>query len=107
MGTAADGSQLVLMINLLFNFFYDNQVVTDINNNLDQTSTFNLELWPNTFLFSLNSSGGMGDCCVLGFHTYFYEPGGRATAYLGDRVRQLDLAGPLWRRIPGRDGPFP
>lgn len=30
-GTAADGSTFVLMLNLLFNFFFDNEVVNDIN----------------------------------------------------------------------------
>jgi hypothetical protein len=35
-----------------------------------------LQLYPNTFLFSINSKGNRfpGDCCVLGFHTYFLDP---------------------------------
>ena len=72
-GTAADGSTFVLMLNLLFNFFFQNQVVSDINAGNATTDAFNLQLWPNTFLFSLNQSNPNvpGGCCTLGFHTYF------------------------------------
>jgi len=76
-GTAADGSTFVLMLDLLFNFFFDNQVVNDINAGNFPTNAMNYELFPNTFLFSLNQNNPTtpGGCCVLGFHTYFYEGG--------------------------------
>jgi hypothetical protein len=76
-GTAADGSTFVLMLDLLFNFFFDNQVVTEIINGNFQTDSLNLTLFPNTFLFSLNVSNpnSPGGCCTLGFHTFFFEPG--------------------------------
>lgn len=76
-GTAADGSTFVLMLDLLFNFFFDNEVVNEINLGNFTTSSLNMTLWPNTFLFSLNTSNPNvpGGCCVLGFHTYFYESG--------------------------------
>lgn len=76
-GTASDGSTFVLMLNLLFNFFYDNAVVNDINANNFTTDAVNIDMFPNTFLFSLNVNNPNvpGGCCVLGFHTYFYEPG--------------------------------
>jgi hypothetical protein len=76
-GTAADGSTFVLMLDLLFNFFFDNQVVNDINAGNFPTSALNYELFPNTFLFSLNTNNPNtpGSCCVLGFHTYFFESG--------------------------------
>jgi hypothetical protein len=76
-GTASDGSTFVLMLNLLFNFFYDNAVVNDINANNFTTDAVNVDLFPNTFLFSLNvnNPNAPGGCCVLGFHTYFFEGG--------------------------------
>jgi hypothetical protein len=72
-GTAADGSTFVLMLNRLFNVLFQNQVVSDINAGNDTTDAFNLQLWPNTYLFSLNASNPdvPGGCCVLGFHTFF------------------------------------
>jgi len=76
-GTAADGSTFVLMLDLLFNALFDNQVVNDINAGNFPTDALNYELFPNTFLFSLNTSNPNtpGSCCVLGFHTYFLESG--------------------------------
>jgi len=76
-GTAADGSTFVLMLNLLFNFFFDNLVVNEINNGNYPTDALNLTLFPNTFLFSLNvnNPNTPGGCCVLGFHTFFFSPG--------------------------------
>ena len=75
-GTAADGNTFVLMLDLLFNFFYGNEVVNDINNGLFTTNALSMTLFPNTFLFSLNVNNPNvpGGCCVLGFHTYFYDP---------------------------------
>jgi len=39
------------------------------------TDGVNMTAFPNTYLFSLNMSNPQspGDCCVLGFHTYFYD----------------------------------
>jgi hypothetical protein len=76
-GTASDGSTFVLMLDLLFNVLFDNQVVNDINAGNFPTNAINYELFPNTFLFSLNQNNPTtpGGCCVLGFHTYFYEGG--------------------------------
>ena len=76
-GTAADGSTFVLMLNLLFNFFYDNAVVNDINANNFTTDAVNIDMFPNTFLFSLNVNNPNmpGGCCTLGFHTYFFGGG--------------------------------
>jgi hypothetical protein len=74
-GTAGDGSTFVLMLNLLFNFFFDNEVVSDINNTFFRTNALNMTLFPNTFLFNLNVNNPNvpGGCCVLGFHTYFFD----------------------------------
>lgn len=75
-GTAADGSTFVLMLSPLFNFFFDNEVVNQIIAGNFTTNAFNLTMFPNTFLFSLNQNNPNvpGGCCVLGFHTYFFDP---------------------------------
>jgi hypothetical protein len=75
-GTAADGSTFVLMLNLLFNFLFDNEVVNQINAGTFTTDGINMTLFPNTYLFSLNvnNPNKRGSCCVLGFHTYFFDP---------------------------------
>jgi hypothetical protein len=74
-GTAADGNTYVLMLNLLFNFLFDNEVVSEILGGNFSTDGINMTAFPNTFLFSLNMSNPQspGDCCVLGFHTYFLD----------------------------------
>jgi hypothetical protein len=76
-GTAADGSTFVLMLNILFNAFFNNIVVNDINAGNFTTDALNMTLFPNTFLFSLNLNdpNTPGSCCVLGFHTFFFQPG--------------------------------
>ena len=75
-GRASDGSTFVLMLNALFNFFFDSEVVNEITLGNFTTSSLNMLLFPNTFLFSLNvnNPNTPGGCCVLGFHTYFYAP---------------------------------
>ena len=74
-GTAADGSTFVLMLNALFNFFFDNEVVNQIILGNFTTNGMNLTMFPNTYLFSLNvnNPNTPGGCCVLGFHTYFLD----------------------------------
>jgi hypothetical protein len=76
-GTAADGSTFVLLLNLLHNFLFDNEVVNEINLGNFTADAINMTLFPNTFLFSLNVNNPNvpGGCCTLGFHTYFLDPG--------------------------------
>lgn len=76
-GTAADGSTFVLLLSPLFNFLWDNEVINEINLGNFTTNSFNMTLFPNTYLFDLNASNPNvpGNCCVLGFHNYFLEPG--------------------------------
>jgi hypothetical protein len=76
-GTAADGSTYVLMLEPLFNSLFDNEVVNEINAGKFTTNGVSMVLFPNTYLFSLNTANPMvpGSCCVLGYHTYFYQPG--------------------------------
>jgi hypothetical protein len=72
-GTAADGSTFIEMLSPLFNLFFDNTEVNEINLGNFRTNAMNMSLYPNTFLFNLNQANPNipGSCCVLGFHTYF------------------------------------
>jgi hypothetical protein len=74
-GTAADGSTFVLMLSPLFNFFFSNEVVNEINLGNFTTNGLNTTMFPNTFLFNLNANNpnAPGGCCVLGFHTFFRD----------------------------------
>ena len=76
-GTAADGSTYVLMLSPLFGFLWENEVVNEINLGNFTTNAVNMTLFPNTYLFDLNTSNpnAPGNCCELGFHTYFLEGG--------------------------------
>jgi len=53
-GTAAGGNTFVLMLSPLFNFFFVNEVVNEINLGNFTTNGMNMTLFPNTFLFNLN-----------------------------------------------------
>ena len=70
-----DGSTAVQLWNRLFNNLFFNAAVNDINLNNYTTNALNIQLYPNTYLFSVNSQGKRftGDCCVLGFHTYIFD----------------------------------
>jgi len=75
-GTAADGKTFVLMLNLVFDFFFGNEVNNEINLGNFTTDSLNMTLFPNTYLFALNANkpDTPGTCCVLGFHTFFFDP---------------------------------
>jgi len=73
-GRAPDGTQFVELLDLLFNDLFFNQAVNDINANTYTTDALNMQAWPNTYLFSIDSKGKFSDCCVLGFHTYIFDP---------------------------------
>jgi hypothetical protein len=76
-GTAADGSTYVFMLSPVFNFLWDNEVVNEINLGNFTTNSIGMTLFPNTFLFELNTTNPSlpGTCCTLGFHNYFLEGG--------------------------------
>jgi hypothetical protein len=46
-------------------------VVTDISNNVITTKDISTFLYPNVYLFFADTT----QCCVLGYHTYFFAPG--------------------------------
>lgn len=73
-GHASDGSIFVLLLNRFFNQQIAALVNNEINANNYSTGAVNIALFPNTYLFSLSRSGGIGSCCTLGFHTFFFDP---------------------------------
>ncbi len=74
-GTGPDGNTYVLMLDLLFNFFFENEFVNQLNLGTFTTDGVNILAFPNTYLFSLNTANpnAPGGCCTLGFHTYFLD----------------------------------
>jgi hypothetical protein len=73
-GHAPDGTEFIELLDLLFNALFFNQAVNDIIANNYSTSACNMQAWPNTYLFSIDNKGKFANCCVLGFHTYIYDP---------------------------------
>lgn len=73
---APDGSTVVFLLDLLFNFLDSNLAIDDIIAGNFTTDAMNYHVYPNTFLFSLNLADPTqpGPCCVLGFHEYFFDP---------------------------------
>lgn len=69
----SDGTccRFILMNVNAFQNGFAGAVVTDIVGNAITTQDISTFLLPNTFLFFANTK----QCCVLGFHTYFFEPG--------------------------------
>jgi hypothetical protein len=106
-GTAPNGDSFVELLDLFFDSVFDNQVVSDINSGNDTTDAFNMELYPNTFLFSIDSSGNFADCCVLGFHTYFPGSEYDSPAALDYGLCQLDFSRAVRRRVPGHHPALP
>src|ERR1700722_7325651 len=72
-GHAPDGTQFIELLDLLFNALFFNQAVNDIIANNYTTDAFNMQTWPNTFLFSIDSTGKPVPGLVLGFHTYIFD----------------------------------
>ena len=72
-GHAPDGTEFIQLLDLLFNALFFNQAVNDINASNYTTDAFNMQAWPNTFLFSIDSKGNPASCCVLGFHNYIFD----------------------------------
>lgn len=72
---ATDGHTVVFLLDQFFNQQIFNLAVKEINAGRFTTNAMNIALFPNTFLYSVNSSGGMGNCCTLGFHTFFTDNG--------------------------------
>ncbi|MGH9710447.1 MAG: hypothetical protein ACRD37_07865, partial [Candidatus Acidiferrales bacterium] len=74
LGHAPNGDPFVELLDLFFNNIFFNQAVNDINGGNYTTDAFNMQFYPNTFLFSINNQGKFAGCCVLGFHDYIFDP---------------------------------
>lgn len=72
---ASDGHTAVFLLDQFFNQQIFNIVANEIKAGRFSTNALNIALFPNTFLFSLNGTGGVGACCTLGFHTFFTDSG--------------------------------
>ena len=68
--TAKNGTQFILLLDLVFNATFIPVAINEINSGAYTRDAVNMELVFNTSLFSLNAQGGVGDCCVGGFHTF-------------------------------------
>jgi hypothetical protein len=75
LGTAPNGNHFVELLDLLFNFLWQNQAINDILSGNFTTNGLSSTLFPDTYLFSIDNQGHFAGCCVLGFHTYFFENG--------------------------------
>jgi hypothetical protein len=75
--TSTDGNTVIFMLQQFFNNQFSNVGVNAINAGDWTTDAMNVELWPNTFLFTPSATPLVtrGPCCVLGFHTFFSESG--------------------------------
>jgi hypothetical protein len=73
-GHAPDGTEFIELLDLVFNVLFLNQAENDINANNYTTDAFNMQAWPNTYLFSIDNTGKMLPGLVLGFHNYFVDP---------------------------------
>ena len=71
----SDGHTAVFILDQFFNQQLFNIVANEINAGRFNTHALNIALFPNTFVFSLNDKGGVGNCCTLGFHTFFTDSG--------------------------------
>ena len=67
----SDGHTAVFLLDQFFNQQILKIVTNEIKAGRFNTNALNIALFPNTFLFSLNDEGGVGNCCTLGFHTFF------------------------------------
>jgi hypothetical protein len=72
---ASDGRTATFLLDQFFNQQIFNVVANEINAGRFTTNALNIALLPNTFLFSADNAGGVGSCCVLGFHTFFTDSG--------------------------------
>lgn len=68
---SSDGHTAVFILDQFLNQQIFNIVANEIKAGRFSTNALNIALFPNTFIFSLNAEGGVGNCCTLGFHTFF------------------------------------
>ena len=70
LGSAADGSPVVELLDLFFDDAFTQTVIDAINNGAFTTDSINLVVMPNTYLFSQDLGTSF---LTLGFHTFFFD----------------------------------
>jgi hypothetical protein len=73
--TAPNGKQFYEVLDLLFNSLNFQAEVGEIVNNNFSTQAINFTVYPDTYLFSIDTNGDVAGCCVLGYHTYIFRTG--------------------------------
>lgn len=75
--TSTDGNTVVFMLQQFFNQQFSIIGSNAIDAGLWTTNALNMQLFPNTFLFTPSATPLVtrGSCCVLGFHTFFFDNG--------------------------------
>lgn len=66
-------NQFIAVLDLLFSQLNFNTTVTEILAGNYTTDALTMNLYPNTFLFSIDNQGNIAGCCVLGFHTFVFR----------------------------------
>lgn len=66
-------NQFIAVLDLLFSQLNFNTDVTEILAGNYTTDAITMNIYPNTFLFSINNQGQIAGCCVLGFHSFVFR----------------------------------
>lgn len=63
-------NQFIAVLDLLFSELNFNTTVTEILAGNYTSDAMTINIYPNTFLFSIDDQGQIAGCCTLGFHTF-------------------------------------
>lgn len=66
-------NQFVAVLDLLFGQLDFNTTVTEIVAGNYTSDAMTINIYPNTFLFSIDDQGQIAGCCVLGFHSFVFS----------------------------------
>jgi hypothetical protein len=72
---APNGDAWVEVLDILFNSLNFGQAISDVSAGNFTTDAININMYPNTFLFSIDTKGNFSGCCVIGYHTYILQSG--------------------------------
>ncbi len=72
---APNGDAWVEVLDLLFNSLNIGQAFSDVSAGKFTPDAININMYPNTFLFSIDANGNFAGCCVIGYHTYILRLG--------------------------------
>ena len=66
-------NQFIAVLDLLFSDLDFNTTVTEIVAGNYTSDAITMNIYPNTFLFSIDDQGQIAGCCVLGFHSFVFS----------------------------------